>query len=53
MSKTNRLSVLLVFGLLLTAVIERPASAQQALLPNLQPLPAYELALRPLFGGGD
>lgn len=52
MSKTNRLSVLLVFGLLLTAVIERPASAQQALLPNLQPLPAYELALRPLFGGG-
>ena len=53
MSNMNRMSVLLCFGLLLSAAIDRPASAQpQALLPNLRPLPAYELALRPIFGGG-
>ena len=53
MSNMNRMSVLLCFGLLLSAAIDRPASAQpQALLPNLRPLPAYELALRPISGGG-
>ena len=53
MSNTNRMSVLLAFGLLLSMAIDRPASAQpQTLLPNLQPLPAYELSLRPIFGGG-
>lgn len=53
MSKTNGMRALLVVGLLLSGAIERPAFAQpQALLPNLQPLPAYELGLQPIFGGG-
>jgi hypothetical protein len=52
MIKTLRLSLLLSVSLMITAASVRPVSAQQPLLPNLQPLPAYEVALRPLVGGG-
>jgi hypothetical protein len=51
MYKTFRFFFMAV-GLLLTVANARPAFAQQPLPPNLEPLPAYDLALRPDSQGG-
>jgi hypothetical protein len=43
---------LAVSAALIAAFLASPAFAQQPLYPNLEPLPAYDLGLRPDFMGG-
>jgi hypothetical protein len=53
MNKTSRWNgALVVAAVLLAAASARPVFAQQSLLPNLQPFPAYDLVLLPDFAGG-